>query len=33
MLAALGMTLVIATRGVDISVGAVVAISGAVAPS
>lgn len=31
MLAALGMTLVIATRGVDISVGAVVAISGAVA--
>lgn len=31
MLAALGMTLVIATRGVDISVGAVVAISGAMA--
>ncbi|MFL9927304.1 ABC transporter permease [Herbaspirillum lusitanum] len=31
MLAALGMTLVIATRGVDISVGAVVAISGTVA--
>ncbi|WP_050468679.1 ABC transporter permease [Herbaspirillum chlorophenolicum] len=31
MLAALGMTLVIATRGVDISVGAVVAISGAAA--
>ncbi len=31
MLAALGMTIVIATRGIDISVGAVVAISGAVA--
>ncbi|MBB3214858.1 simple sugar transport system permease protein [Herbaspirillum sp. Sphag1AN] len=31
MLAALGMTLVIATRGIDISVGAVVAISGTVA--
>ena len=31
MLAALGMTLVIATRGIDISVGAVVALSGAVA--
>ena len=31
VLAALGMTLVIATRGVDISVGAVVAISGTVA--
>ena len=31
MLAALGMTLVIATRGIDISVGAVVAMSGAVA--
>ncbi|MFH7041599.1 ABC transporter permease [Paucibacter sp. JuS9] len=31
MLAALGMTLVIATRGIDVSVGAVVAISGAVA--
>ena len=31
MLVALGMTLVIATRGIDISVGAVVAISGAVA--
>jgi simple sugar transport system permease protein len=31
MLAAIGMTLVIATRGVDISVGAVVAISGTVA--
>lgn len=31
MLTALGMTLVIATRGIDISVGAVVAISGAVA--
>ncbi len=31
MLAALGMTLVIATRGIDISVGAVVAISGTIA--
>ncbi|MES2740358.1 MAG: ABC transporter permease [Pseudomonadota bacterium] len=31
MLVALGMTLVIATRGIDISVGAVVAMSGAVA--
>ena len=31
MLVALGMTLVIATRGIDISVGAVVAIAGAVA--
>ncbi|WP_426104992.1 ABC transporter permease [Massilia sp. TSP1-1-2] len=31
MLAALGMTLVIATRGIDISVGAVVALSGSVA--
>lgn len=31
VLAALGMTLVIATRGIDISVGAVVAISGTVA--
>ena len=31
MLAALGMTLVIATRGIDISVGAVVALSGMVA--
>lgn len=31
MLTALGMTLVIATRGIDISVGAVVAISGSVA--
>src|SRR5207342_284356 len=31
MLIALGMTLVIATRGIDISVGAVVAISGALA--
>lgn len=31
MLAALGMTLVIATRGIDISVGAVVAIAGSVA--
>jgi simple sugar transport system permease protein len=30
MLAALGMTLVIATRGIDISVGAVVALSGTV---
>ncbi|MGH3588867.1 MAG: ABC transporter permease, partial [Pseudonocardia sp.] len=33
MLVALGMTLVIATRGIDLSVGAVVAISGAVALS
>lgn len=31
MLAAMGMTLVIATRGIDVSVGAVVALSGAVA--
>ncbi|MES2041114.1 MAG: ABC transporter permease [Pseudomonadota bacterium] len=31
MLAAVGMTLVIATRGIDISVGAVVALSGTVA--
>ncbi|WP_409993858.1 ABC transporter permease [Roseateles koreensis] len=31
MLAALGMTLVIATRGIDVSVGAVVAISGTLA--
>ena len=31
MLTAIGMTLVIATRGIDVSVGAVVAISGAVA--
>lgn len=31
LLVALGMTLVIATRGIDLSVGAVVAISGAVA--
>ena len=31
MLAALGMTLVIATRGIDVSVGAVVAIAGAAA--
>ncbi len=31
MLAALGMTVVIATRGIDISVGAVVALSGTVA--
>ncbi len=31
MLVALGMTLVIATRGIDISVGAVVAIAAAVA--
>ncbi|WP_426113395.1 ABC transporter permease [Massilia sp. PWRC2] len=31
MLAAIGMTLVIATRGIDISVGAVVALSGSVA--
>ncbi|MCV2369588.1 ABC transporter permease [Roseateles oligotrophus] len=31
MLAALGMTLVIATRGIDVSVGAVVAIAGTVA--
>ena len=30
LLIALGMTLVIATRGIDLSVGAVVAISGAV---
>lgn len=33
LLVALGMTLVIATRGIDLSVGAVVAISGAVATS
>src|SRR3954452_3709560 len=31
MLVALGMTLVIATRGIDLSVGAVMAVSGAVA--
>ena len=31
MLAAIGMTLVIATRGIDISVGAVVALSGTIA--
>lgn len=31
MLVAMGMTLVIATRGIDLSVGAVIAISGAVA--
>ncbi len=31
MLVALGMTLVIASRGIDLSVGAVVAISGALA--
>ena len=30
MLVALGMTLVIATRGIDLSVGAVMAVSGAV---
>ena len=33
MLIAMGMTLVIATRGIDISVGATVAIAGAVAAS
>ena len=33
MLIAMGMTLVIATRGIDISVGATVAISGAIAAS
>ena len=33
MLVALGMTLVIATGGIDLSVGAVVAISGAIACS
>ncbi|HEX7649204.1 MAG TPA: ABC transporter permease, partial [Noviherbaspirillum sp.] len=33
MLVAMGMTIVIAMRGIDISVGAVVAISGAVAAS
>ena len=33
LLVALGMTLVIATRGIDLSVGAVVAISGALACS
>lgn len=33
LLVALGMTLVIATRGIDLSVGAVVAVSGAVALS
>lgn len=33
MLLAIGMTLVIATRGIDISVGSVIAISGAVAAS
>ena len=32
MLVALGMTLVIATRGIDLSVGAVMAVSGAVTP-
>src|SRR5215203_6442639 len=31
MLVALGMTIVIATRGIDLSVGAVMAVSGAVA--
>ena len=31
MLVALGMTLVIATRGIDLSVGAIAAIAGAVA--
>src|SRR5689334_24585679 len=31
MIIAMGLTLVVATRGIDISVGAVVAISGAVA--
>ena len=31
MLVALGMTLVIATRGIDLSVGAIMAVSGAVA--
>ena len=31
MLVALGMTLVIASRGIDLSVGAVVAVSGALA--
>src|SRR5919205_1236451 len=31
LLAALGMTLVIASRGIDLSVGAVVAVSGALA--
>ncbi|HZX27130.1 MAG TPA: ABC transporter permease, partial [Telluria sp.] len=31
ILAAIGMTLVVATRGVDISVGAVVALAGSVA--
>ena len=33
MIIAMGLTLVIATRGIDISVGAVVAISGAAAAS
>ena len=33
MLLAIGMTLVIATKGIDISVGSVIAISGAVAAS
>ena len=33
MLLAIGMTLVIATGGVDLSVGAVMAISASVAPS
>ena len=31
MLVALGMTIVIATRGIDLSVGAIMAVSGAVA--
>ena len=31
MLVALGMTIVIATRGIDLSVGAIIAVSGAVA--
>src|SRR5664279_5048053 len=31
MMVALGMTLVIATRGIDLSVGAIMAVSGAVA--
>jgi simple sugar transport system permease protein len=31
MLVAIGMTLVIATRGIDLSVGAIMAVSGAVA--
>lgn len=33
IIVSIGMTLVIATAGVDISVGAVVAISGAMAPT